>query len=383
MEDKFVLLADEKDTSVDITSDNIVSVSGGLKPNCKDIKWYTPPSKLPEYYSVWQEYDRMDLTDGKSSNDEVLDDGKYHPNKNFVIYGSLKETTVRIRPSKYKEILAMINNTNELKNVDDNTVRKAVAMAISKKLEMPSIKHVICEIDDMSDVIALEDIFAVIDSVDSIEHDILKNEIKLYVFNPNSICHVSEEDKYKAYLDIKRRVESGFYRKKLEFLDYIRYDKEMEPKNRDSYLRCGVIPNENESSEECFDRIKSYVEQLYRDFERYKDNYDEFKIRILDKLPKAISTERNEWDRRYNDEAITELMVQGYVRFFSGIYISQDAENDICTTEDKRRRFRYNRSFQVTTLAIFDSNAMQVDKIIDIEEIRQRNVERRKREKEL
>lgn len=157
----------------------------------------------------------------------------------------------------------------------------------------------------------------------------------------------------------------------------------MEPKNRDSYLRCGVIPNENESSEECFDRIKSYVEQLYRDFERYKDNYDEFKIRILDKLPKAISTERNEWDRRYNDEAITELMVQGYVRFFSGIYISQDAENDICTTEDKRRRFRYNRSFQVTTLAIFDSNAMQVDKIIDIEEIRQRNVERRKREKEL
>ena len=166
---------------------------------------------------------------------------KYNPGTKYVIYGSLREETVMIRPSKYKEILAMVSNTLTLKDASDESVRQAVARLISKKLENPNIKYVICEIADMSDVIALEDIFAVIDSVDSVEHDILKNEIKLYVFDPHKIHHVTEEDKYKAYVNVKNRVESGFYKKKLEFLDMLRYDKTLEPKNRESYLRCGVL----------------------------------------------------------------------------------------------------------------------------------------------
>lgn len=380
MEEKFVLLTDEKDTFANVKATDIMRVRGGLKASCDGIKWYTPPSSFPEYYSKWQEYDRLDLNDGKASNDEVLDDGKYHPGTKYVIYGSLKQSTVRIRPSKYKDVLALVNNTLNTKEASDESVRRAVAKLVGKKLEDPTIEYTICEIADMSDVIALEDIFAVIDSVDSIEHDILKNEIKLYVFDPHSICHISEEQKYEAYLDVKRRVESGFYKKKLEFLDILRYDKEMEPKNRDSYLRCGVFPKEGETSEQCYDRVKSYLEQVYRDFERYKDNYEEFKVHILNKLPRAISTERNEWDRRYNDEAITEALVQGYVRFFSGLYISADAEMDICTTDDKRRRFRYNRSFQVTTLAVFDSQAMEQQKVIDIEAIRQKNITQKQKE---
>ena len=379
MKEQFVLLSNEIDAFADVVTDEIYSVEGGLKPKCNNIKWYTPPSILPEYYSKLQEYYRLDLTDGKSSNDEVLDDGKYNPGTKYVLYGSLKESTVRIRPSKYKDILAMVSNSLKTVEVSDSDVRKAVAKLVSKQMQNPTIKHVICEIADMSDVIVLEDIFATIDSIDSIEHDILKNEIKLYVFDPNSICHVSEEEKHKVYLDIKRRIEEGFYTKKLEFLDMLRYDKTMDPKNRDSYLRCGVMPKEDESPEQCYDRVKSYLEQLYRDFERYKDNYEEFKINILNKIPRAISPERDEWDRRYNDEAITEALVQGYVRFFSGIYISQDAEMNICTTADARRRFRYNRAFQVTSLGIFDSDAMQIDKVIDIEEIRQRNIELKKK----
>ena len=77
-----------------------------------------------------------------------------------------------------------------------------------------------------------------------------------------------------------------------------------------------------ETAEECYDRIKSYLEQIYRDFERYKDDYEEFKGHILNKLPRAISTERNEWDVRYNDEVITSALVTGYVRFLVGyIYL--------------------------------------------------------------
>lgn len=382
MGEKFVLLTDDNDTFADVTSDDIVRIRGGLKPSCDKIKWYTPESTLPEYYSKWQEYDRLDLSDGKANNDEVLDDGKYNPGTKYVIYGSLREETVMIRPSKYKEILAMVSNTLTLKDASDESVRQAVARLISKKLENPNIKYVICEIADMSDVIALEDIFAVIDSVDSVEHDILKNEIKLYVFDPHKIHHVTEEDKYKAYVNVKNRVESGFYNKKLEFLDMLRYDKTLEPKNRESYLRCGVLPKEGETAEECYDRIKSYLEQIYRDFERYKDDYEEFKGHILNKLPRAISTERNEWDVRYNDEVITSALVTGYVRFFSGLYISADAEMDICTTDDKRRRFRYNRCFQVTNLAIFNSEAMYIDRVIEIEKIRQKNIEERKKEEE-
>lgn len=384
MQEKYVLLTDDIDITTYVEAKEIRRVRGGLRPSCKEkIKWYTPPSKYPEYYSEWQEYDRLDLTDGKSANDEVLDDGKYHPGVKYVVYSSLKESTIKIRPTQCKEILAQVNTTINTKEASDDTVRRAVAKLIANKMENPNIKHVICEIDDLSDVIVLEDLFGVVNSVDPVEHDILKNEIKLYVFSPYSISHATTEEKYKAYMDIKRRIENGFYKKKLEFLDYIRYNKEAEPKSRDSYLRCGVIPKDGETSEQCYDRIKSTLEQVYRDFERYKDNFNDFCNNIFAKLPRALAMERNEWDKRYNDEAITEELVQGYVRFFSGLYISQDAENEICTTADMRRRFRYNRSFQVTCLAIFDSSALAVDKIIDVEEIRLKNIEQKKKEQQI
>lgn len=382
MEDKFVLLTDDCSNYTNIESKEIERVRGGLKPSSPNIKWYTPPSSFPEYYSKWQEYDRMDLTDGKSNNDEVLDDGRYNPGTRYVMYSSLKNETVMIRPSKFKDVLSNVYVSIKYQNIPDDIVRTVVAREIAKKIENPNIKYVICEIDDLSDVIALEDIFAVSDSIDSIEHDILKNEIKLYVFDPHSIYHASEDKKYKAYMDIKNRVENGFYKKKIEFLDMLRWDKTLEPKSRDSYLRCGVFPKEGESSEQCYDRIKSYLEQIYRDFERYKDNYEEFKSNIFKKLPRAVSPERNEWDERYNDEAITEALVQGYVRFFSGLYISSDAEKNICVEADRRRRFRYNRSFQVTTLAIFNSDALELEKVIDIEEIRLKNIEAKKRAEE-
>lgn len=381
MEEKFVLLTDDIDISADVDAKKIIRVRGGLKPSCNDIKWYTPPSSFPEYYSKWQEYDRMDLNDGKSSNDEVLDDGKYHPDTKYVVYSTLKSTTVRIRPVDCKDILSIVK-TSISKDMPDDIARQAVAKLVGNKLDNPKVKHVICEIDDINDIIALEDIFAVIDSVDTIEHDILKNEIKLYIFDPHRIYHATEEDKIKAYNDIKRRVESGFYKKKLEYLDMLRYTPDMEPKNRNSYLRCGVIPEEGETSERCYDRIKSYVEQLYRDFERYKDSFEDMNKYVFSKLPRAVSTERNEWDMRYNDETITESLVQGYVRYFSGLYISSDAEVSIITQADPRRRFRYNRAFQVTTLAIFNSDALELEKLIDIEGIRQCNIEKRKQEQE-
>ena len=87
-------------------------------------------------------------------------------------------------------------------------------------------------------------------------------------------------------------------------------------------------------------------------------------------------------DERYNDEAITEGMVQGLVRFFSGIYISADAEKNICYSLDRRRRFRYNRSFQVTTLGIFNSDALELEKVIDVEELREKNIEEKRKEEQ-
>ncbi|MGN1012485.1 MAG: hypothetical protein ACI4ON_01485 [Clostridia bacterium] len=382
MDEKFVLLTDDCSNYTNVQAKEIERVRGGLKPSCSKIKWYTPPSAFPEYYSKWQEYDRMDLTDGKPNNDEVLDDGKYNPGTRYVMYSSLKDTTIRIRPSKFKEVLARVNASVKYQNIPDDIVRTLVAREIGNSLENHNIKHVICEIDDLSDVIVLEDIFAASDYIDPVEHDILKNEIKLYIFDPHAIYHASEDKKFKAYSDIKARVEKGFYKKKIEFLDMLRWDKTMEPKSRDSYLRCGVFPKDGETPEQCYDRVKPYLEQLYRDFERYKDNYEEFKIQIFKRLPRAVSPERNEWDERYNDEAITEALVQGYVRFFSGLYISSDAEKNICIDADKRRRFRYNRSFQVTSLAIFDSNALELEKVIDVEEIRLKNIEVKKREQE-
>lgn len=382
MNEKFVLLTDDCSDYTDVQSKDIIRVRGGLKPSSEKIKWYTPQSTMPEYYSKWQEYHRMDLTDGKSANDEVLDDGKYNPGTKYVMYGSLKNETIRVRPSKVKEILAKVYASVKYQNIPDNIVRELFAREVGKSLGNEHIKYVICEIDDLSDVIVLEDIFAISDSIDPIEHDILKNEIKLYVFDPHSINHASEDKKYSEYLDIKNRIEKGFYQRKLEFLDMLRWDKTMEPKSRDTYLRCGVYPREGETPEQCYDRVKSYLEQVYREFERYKDSFEDFKMHIFKKLQKPVSPERNEWDERYNDEIITENLVQGYVRFFSGVYISSDAEKNICLSTDSRSRFRYNRSFQVTTLAIFNSEAMELDKVIEIEQIRLKNIEARKRENE-
>lgn len=382
MEEQFVLLTDDCSNYASVQSKDILRVRGGLKAECEEIKWYTPPSRFPEYYSKWQEYDRLDLTDGKPNNDEVLDDGRYNPDVRYVMYSSIKPTTVRVRPSQIKDVLSNVYVNTKTQNIPDTIVRTVVAREVGKKLNNSNIKYVICEIDDISDVIALEDIFSVSDAIDPIEHDILKNEIKLYIFDPHLIYHATEEKKHKAYMDIKTRVENGFYKKKLNFLDMLRWDKTLEPKCRDSYLRCGVIPKENETSEQCYDRIKSYVEQTYRDFERYKDDYEGFKFNIFKKLTKSVSPERHEWDERYNDEAITESLVQGYVRFFSGLYISSDAERKIVEEADKRRRYRYNRSFQVTTLAIFNSDCLELEKIIDVEEIRLKNIEAKKRREE-
>ncbi len=378
MDEQFVLLTDECSNYTNVQSKEILRVRGGLKPSCPNIKWYTPPSTFPQYYSKWQEYDRMDLTDGKPNNDEVLDDGKYNPDVKYVMYSSLKPTTVRVRPTQIKDVLSAVYVATKDQNVPDTIVRTIVAKEVGKKLNNSNIKYVICEIEDLSDVIVLEDIFSVSDSVDPVEHDILKNEVKLYIFDPHMIYHATEEKKAKVYQDIKNRVESGFYKKKISFLDMLRWDKTLEPKCRDSYLRCGVFPKEGEAPEQCYDRVKSTLEQVYRDFERYKDDYEEFKAKVFKKLQKSVYPERNEWDERYNDEAITEALVQGYVRFFSGLYISSDAERNIIENTDKRRRYRYNRSFQVTTLAIFNSDALELDKIIDIEEIRMKNIEAKK-----
>ena len=114
-----------------------------------------------------------------------------------------------------------------------------------------------------------------------------------------------------------------------------------------------------------------------------KDSFEDMDKNVFAKLPRAIATERDDWDQRYNDEAITEAMVAGYMRFFSGLYISNDAEVSIIENADKRRRFRYNRTFQVTTLAIFDSDCIQLEKLIDVEEIRQKNVEKKQRQQEM
>lgn len=382
MKEQFVMLTDDCSNYTNVQAREIERIRGGLKPHSSQIKWYTPPSTMPEYYSKWQEYHRMDLTDGKASNDEVLDDGKYNPGTRYVMYGSLKDTTIRIRPTKCAEVLSKVYTSVKYENVPDDIIRKVFAKELGKSLGNNNIKNVICEIDDLSDVIVLEDIFAVADSVDPIEHDILKNEIKLYVFDPYAVSHAEEDKKFKVYNDIKTRVENGFYTKKLEFLDMLRWDKTMEPKSRDAYLRCGVYPKEGETPEQCYDRVKSYLEQLYRDYERYKDNYEEFKMKIFRKIRRPVSPERNEWDERYNDEIISNLIVQGYVRFFSGLYISADSEKKICMTTDERRRFRYNRSFQTTALAIFDSDALELDKVIDVEEIRLKNIEAKKREQE-
>ena len=179
-ENSFVLLTDDIDISADVNSNKIVRIRGGMKPSGNDVKWYTAQSELPEYYSKWQEYERLDLYDGKSANDEVLSDGKYHPECKYVVYSSLKDTTVRVRPTECRDLLSIVK-TAISPDMPDHLARQAFAKLVAERKENPKIQHVICQIEDLSDIIALEDIFAVIDSVDSIEHDILKNEIKFII----------------------------------------------------------------------------------------------------------------------------------------------------------------------------------------------------------
>ena len=55
MNEKFVLLTDDCSDYTDVQSKDIIRVRGGLKPSSEKIKWYTPQSTMPEYYSKWQE----------------------------------------------------------------------------------------------------------------------------------------------------------------------------------------------------------------------------------------------------------------------------------------------------------------------------------------
>ena len=195
------------------------------------------------------------------------------------------------------------------------------------------------------------------------------------------IHRASEEKKHKAYMDIKTRLETGFYRKKINFLDMLRWDKNMEPKERAMFLRCGVYPEDREEPERTYDRIKLKLQEVYNLFDRYKNDYVAFKANVFRKIQKPVSPERNEWDERYNDEVIPVLTMQGVIRYFSAIYISKDSEKNIVLSTDERRRFRYGRVYNVNTLGVFDSTIFNLDKVLDIEELRLKNLKAKEQEK--
>jgi len=380
MDEQFVTLTNDCSDYVYVEAKDIKSVSGGMKPNAENIKWYNPPSKYPEYYNEYHEYDRMDLTDGSSNNDEVLSDGKYNPGFRYVMYSRLKPTTLKVRPTQIKESLSKVYASTKLGIIPESILRQLLAKEVGLQLNNTECTNLVCVIEDINDLIVLEDLFGVSDAIDPVEHDILKNEIKLYIFDPKIIYNASEEKKYKEYMEIKNRIEKGFYKKKIEFLDMLRWNKNLEPKERTMFLRCGVYPQEGEEPERTYDRVKGKLEEIYREFERYKDDYEGFKINIFRKIQKCVLPERNEWDRRYNDEAITELLVQGIVKYFSALYISKDNEQKICMSLDERRRFRYGRVYNVDTLGVFDSSCLALDKIIDIEELKLKNIDSKKKE---
>ena len=183
-------------------------------------------------------------------------------------------------------------------------------------------------------------------------------------------------------MDIKTRIEKGFYRKKLNFLDMLIWDKNMEQKERAMFLRCGVFPEDGEEPERTYDRIKIKLEETYSLFERYKNDYNAFKTNVFRKIQKPVNPERNEWDERYNDEVIPVLTMQGIIKYFSALYISKDSEKNIILSADDRRRFRYGRVYNVDTLGVFDSTLFNLDKVLDIEELRLKNIAAKQKEAE-
>ena len=381
MAEQYVTMTNDCSDYVYVDYRDIINVTGGLKPHADAIKWYNPPSRYAEYYNEYHEYDRMDLSDGKANNDEVLDDGRYNPGYRYIIYSSLKPSTVKIRPSQLKDVISRVYISTKDQDMPATVLRQIMAKEVAMHMSNLSIKNLICVIEDINDVIALEDIFAVSEAVDPVEHDILKNEIKLYVFDPNYIHHASEEKKHKAYMDIKTRLETGFYRKKINFLDMLRWDKNMEPKERAMFLRCGVYPEDGEEPERTYDRVKLKLQEVYNLFDRYKNDYVAFKNNVFRKIQKPVSPERNEWDERYNDEVIPVLTMQGVIKYFSAIYISKDSEKNIVLSADDRRRFRYGRVYNVNTLGVFDSTIFNLDKVLDIEELRLKNLKAKEQEK--
>lgn len=381
MAEQYVTMTNDCSDYVYVDYRDIINVTGGLKPHADAIKWYNPPSRYAEYYNEYHEYDRMDLSDGKANNDEVLDDGRYNPGYRYIIYSSLKPSTIKIRPSQLKDVISRVYISTKDQDMPATVLRQIMAKEVAMHMSNLSIKNLICVIEDINDVIALEDIFAVSEAVDPVEHDILKNEIKLYVFDPNYIHRATEEKKHKAYMDIKTRLETGFYRKKINFLDMLRWDKNMEPKERAMFLRCGVYPEDGEEPERTYDRVKLKLQEVYNLFDRYKNDYVAFKNNVFRKIQKPVSPERNEWDERYNDEVIPVLTMQGVIKYFSAIYISKDSEKNIVLSADDRRRFRYGRVYNVNTLGVFDSTIFNLDKVLDIEELRLKNLKAKEQEK--
>ena len=270
MGEQYITMTNDCSDYVYVDAKDIICVTGGLKPHADAIKWYNPPSKYAEYFNEFHEYDRMDLSDGKANNDEVLDDGKYNPGYRYIIYSRLKNTTVKVRPSQVKDVIVRVYNATKNSLMPASVLRQMMAREIAMHLNNLSITNVVCSLEDINDVITLEDIFAVSDAIDPIEHDILKNEIKLYVFDPNLIHYASDEKKFKAFQDIKNRLETGFYRKKINFLDMLRWDKNMEPKERAMYLRCGVMPEDGEEPERTYDRVKMKLELLEKQDKAFK-----------------------------------------------------------------------------------------------------------------
>ena len=142
------------------------------------------------------------------------------------------------------------------------------------------------------------------------------------------------------------------------------------------------MPEDGEEPERTYDRVKMKLEETYNLFEKYKNDYEAFRINIFKKIQKPVSPERNEWDERYNDEVIPVLTMQGIIKYFSGMYISKDSEKSIILDTDDRRRFRYGRVYNVNTLGVFDSTMFELEKVLDIEELRLKNINAKQQEKQ-
>ena len=105
-------------------------------------------------------------------------------------------------------------------------------------------------------------------------------------------------------------------------------------------------------------------------------------MNVFRKIQKPVYPERNEWDERYNDEVIPVLVMQGIIKYFSGMYISKDSEKNIILSTDDRRRFRYGKVYNVDTLGVFDSTMFELEKVLDIEELRLKNINAKQKEQQ-